>query len=153
MFADTDLRVAMPVPVEEAPKKRMLFLDGRSERIHGALERFGHEYHVTIVTNVTEALRFLSREDYDVVHLEHDLSGFEFCDPDLPESGMEMVRYISKTGWPGGKRKPIFKIHSYNLFAAFLLVTSLQKLGLMAYYEPFDDNAPLDTVHTDWRPT
>lgn len=130
--------------VFEKKKQTMLFLDDRTRRIHSALRQFSDKWDVTIVTNVKECLRHLSRYEYDEVHLDHDLRGCDFEDPDSSEAGMEVVRYIEKCGWPGGKRKPIFRIHSSNLFAAYLMVTRLQKLDLIAFYERFvyDDEEP-----------
>ena len=133
-----DLRFELVVPVEPPEKRRMLFMDDRTRRIHSALRKFSSKWDVTIVANVKECLRYLSREEFDEVHLDHDLKGVDFEDPDSPECGMEVVRYIEKCGgWPGGKRKPIFRVHSSNLFAAHLMVISLQNIGLMALYQPF----------------
>lgn len=125
-----------------APKKSMLFLDDRALRIRSAIREFSPPWRVTIATNVKECLRYLARQDFDEVHLEHDLRGIEFADPASPETGMEVVRYISKTGWPPNKRKPIFIVHSSNLFAAYLMVTTLQEIGLFAFYRPFEEGEP-----------
>ncbi|RPJ28024.1 MAG: hypothetical protein EHM33_05960 [Chloroflexi bacterium] len=123
---------------ERKEKKKMLFLDDRTRRIHSALRQFSDKWDVTIATNVKETLRLLVRQDFDEVRLDHDLRGVDFENPDSPEAGMEVVRYIEKCGgWPGGKRKPIFRIHSSNLFAAHMMVIRLQALGLYAFYEPF----------------
>lgn len=116
-------------------KPKMLFVDDRTKRIHHALTAFPG-YDVTIATCVPEALRQMVKEDWDVISLDHDLNGHDFQDPDTPTCGMEIVRYIAKTGWTPLRRKPIFWIHSSNLFAAHLMVTSLKKIGLEAYYRP-----------------
>lgn len=84
---------------------------------------------VTIVTNVKDCLRKLSAEDFDEVWLDHDLGGVDFVDPDSRECGMEVIRYIKKTGWPDKKKRPIFNIHSSNTFAANLMRESLLQLG------------------------
>lgn len=117
---------------------RLLFVDDRSKRIHAALQQYAVEMDVTIAPNFYEAMRLLSSQDWDYVSLDHDLNGCDFQDPDSPESGMEIVRYLEKTGWPVGKFKPVFWIHSKNLFAAHLMVTRLIALGLDAYYQPFE---------------
>lgn len=118
-------------------KPKMLFLDDRTKRIHSALRQFSEKFSVSICCNVKECLRELSREDFDEVRLDHDLRGVDFEDPDSPECGMEVVRYLEKTGWPPNKPKPIFRVHSSNLFAAYLMITRLQKLGMTAFYERF----------------
>lgn len=116
---------------------KMLFLDDKSERIHSALRIFGELYDLTIVATAKECLRKLSSEDWDEVRLDHDLDGDDFQDPDDKTSGMEVVRYIVKCGWPDNKRKPIFRVHSSNIFAAFLMVKTLQNAGHIAMWERF----------------
>lgn len=119
-----------------SPTKKMLFLDDRTKRIEYALSHFTKDYEVTIVTNPLECLRYLSREDFDIVSLDHDLDGCDFQDPDSVNSGMQVVRYLEKTGWPPNKPKPIFHIHSSNLFAAYAMSTRMLAIGLSAYYYP-----------------
>lgn len=123
------------------PKKKMLFLDDRSKRVESARRQFGEKYDLTIVSNVKECLRKLSSEDWDEVRLDHDLNGEDFQDPDSPTSGMEIVRYIGKTGWPANKPKPVFRVHSSNIFAAWMMVKALQADGHTAVWEQFEYDA------------
>lgn len=116
-------------------KAKMLFVDDRTKRIHHALENFP-EYDVTIATCVPEALRQMSSQDWDVVSLDHDLNGYDFQDSDTPTCGMEIVRYIGKTGWPVQRKKPQMWVHSSNLFAAHLMVVSLTELGFDTWHKP-----------------
>lgn len=116
---------------------RLLFVDDRSKRIHAALKQYS-QHEVVIAPNFFEAMRLLSSQDWDYVSLDHDLNGCDFEDPDSPTSGMEIVRYLEKTGWPEGKHKPFFWVHSKNLFAAHLMVTRLRALGIEALYQPFE---------------
>lgn len=118
-------------------KPKLLFLDDRTKRIHAALEQFSDKFEVVIVTNVKECLRALAQDDFAWVHLDHDLRGVDFEDPDSPECGMEVVRYLVKTGWPERKNHPIFLVHSRNLFAGHLMVRTLVTAGFHAYYQPF----------------
>lgn len=108
-------------------KVKILFLDDRSKRIHSALDKF-KVYDLTIVTNVTECLRFLSNEEWDIVYLDHDLGGHEFMDTNSHECGMEILRYIDRTGWPVDKKKPRFVIHSSNSFAAMAMEEYLKEM-------------------------
>lgn len=114
----------------------MLFVDDRTKRIHYALDEYSKDYDVTIATCVPEALRQLSKEKWDVVSLDHDLNGHDFQDPDTPTCGMEIIRYIAKTGWPPSIPQPKFWVHSSNLFAAHLMTVELKKLGFNASYRP-----------------
>lgn len=107
------------------PKPRMLFVDDSTKRIHAALAQYSAAFDVTIATNVPEALRLLSRQDWDIISLDHDLGGCDYIDPNLPTSGMEIIRYIEKTGWPEKKPLPKWRIHSSNVFAAKLMVDRL----------------------------
>lgn len=115
-------------------KATMLFVDDRTKRIHYALNNFP-EFDVTIATCVPEALRQMVAGEWDVISLDHDLNGHDFQDPDTPTCGMEIVRYIAKTGWPPQLKKPVFWIHSSNLFAAHLMTVSLNEAGYEAWWK------------------
>lgn len=119
-----------------AIKKSMLFVDDRSKRIHAALRQYSDLYDVTIATNVREALRLMSSQEFDIISLDHDMNGCDFEDPESPTCGMEIVRYIQKTGWPR-PTAPIFLIHSTNLFASFLMWNELHRMELPATQKPF----------------
>lgn len=120
------------------PKPKMLFLDDRRKRIESARAKYGDKFALTVVSNVKECLRAMSEEDWEEVHLDHDLNGDDFQDPDDPTAGMEVVRYIVKTGWPPNKRKPIFRVHSSNIFASWFMVRTLQEAGHIAVWERFE---------------
>lgn len=111
---------------------KILFVDDRTKRIHWALKEY-KDHDLTIATNVLEALRQLSANDFDVVSLDHDLTGCDFEDPDTKTCGMEVVRYIEKCGWPNERNKPEFIIHSSNLFAAHLMIVRLRGMAFKAY--------------------
>lgn len=119
-------------------KPKLLFLDDRSKRIHAALAKFSEKFEVVIVPNVKECLRALAQDDFEEVHLDHDLRGVDFEDPDSPECGMEVVRYLEKTHWPVDKPRPKFHIHSKNIFAAHLMLIRLRALHFFALYSPFE---------------
>lgn len=106
-------------------KPKMLFVDDRSHRIHAAFLKHKEKYDVTIAPNVIEALRLLSAQDWDVVSLDFDLNGYDFCDPDSKDCAMEIVRTFVKTGWPTSRHFPDIIIHSSNLFGAQLLRRAL----------------------------
>lgn len=109
-------------------KPRMLFVDDSTKRIHSALRNHSGKYDVTICANVPEALRYISREEWDVVSLDYDLNGHDFQQPEDPACGMEIVRYIQKMGWPPGKPKPLFILHSSNAFGATLMEETLKSM-------------------------
>lgn len=118
-------------------RKRMLFLDDRTKRIDSARRQFGEKWDLAVVSNAKECLRKMSDEDWDEVHLDHDLNGDDFQDPDEPTSGMAVIRYIEKCGWPGNKPRPIFRVHSSNIFAAWAMTQRLKAMGFYAFWERF----------------
>ena len=118
---------------------RMLFLDDRTKRIESARKQYEGKYELTIVTNAKECLRYLCREEFDIVSLDHDLDGNDFQDPDCVTSGMEVVRYIAKCGgFLTGTHIPEFWIHSSNLLAANLMSAYLLKADIPSYYRRFE---------------
>lgn len=125
---------------KDEPLIEILFLDDRTKRLHAAMATYnpGTGYKLTIACNVKECLRQISCHDYDIISLDHDLNGCDFEDPDGDAVGMEVVRYIEKTGWPAEKPKPTFWVHSSNIFAAHLMVTSLQSMGYDAVWKRFE---------------
>lgn len=127
----------------------MLFVDDRTKRIHSALRQFSQDYDLTIACNVREALRQMAQNDFAVISLDHDLTGCDFEDPDTPTCGMEIVRYIEKTGWPEHKRKPEFIIHSSNVFAAHLMTVRLQAMGFSAWEKRFVYDEPDQHIKYD----
>lgn len=129
-------------------KPTMLFVDDRSKRIHAILQN-ATGFDVTIATNVREALRLMSAQDFTVVSLDHDLNGCDFEDPDSPTCGMEIVRYLEKTGWPSDKERPDIWVHSKNLFAAHLMETRLQQMGFRTWYKPFNYDQKIEHFQYD----
>ena len=109
-------------------------MDDRTKRIHAAIEEYKYD-ELTIVTNVKECLRYMSRNQYDFISLDHDLNGCDFQDPDGSNVGMEVVRYLEKTGWPKDKLLPYFIVHSSNIFAAHLMVTRLKAMHFAAQWK------------------
>lgn len=125
-------------PLKAEPKPKMLFLDDSGKRLHAALQRFSPDFDVTLTSTVKECLRLMCRNEYDLISLDHDLNGVDFEDPDSQNCGMEVVRYLKKTGWPPNKKKPLFHIHSSNVFAAFLMQRELESIGLFAEWRRFE---------------
>jgi hypothetical protein len=97
-----------------------------------ALKKYADRYDVTICANVPEALRYLSREEWNVVSLDFDLNGHDFQDPGEITCGLEIVRYIGRCGgWPNARRQPDqIIIHSSNVFGATLMLRRLEELKL-----------------------
>lgn len=119
-------------------KPKMLFVDDDIEgRIKPALTKYESFYEVDIATCVPRALRLIIGNEYDVISLDFDLDGYDFQDPDDKLCGMEIVRYISRCGYPSRKRTPEFWIHSTNLFGANLMAAELSNAGFRVREVPF----------------
>ena len=136
-------------------KPKMLFLDDRTKRIMSAIQKYSDRYDLTIVCNAKECLRYLCRQEWDILSLDHDLNGDDFQDMDDRDSGMEVVR--SMRGWTRMFNKPEVWVHSSNLFAAEAMLSMLNEYGFHAYYHKFEydndshfcDNkvvSPVDTI-------
>jgi glycerol-3-phosphate cytidylyltransferase len=117
--------------------RKMLFIDDRISRIHGAIDQYGIDYDLTFATCAREALRLIARQDFYIISMDCDLNGEDFVDPDSHHSGMDIVRYLEKTGWPHGKPKPKFIIHSSNILVANLAYQHLTRMGFDVFRQPF----------------
>jgi len=141
-----------PMATPIAPLPRMLFLDDRTKRIEAARKKYAQLYDVTYVHNAKECLRYLCRQEWDILSLDHDLNGDDFQHPDETSSGMEVVRYM-KT-WMEQYSKPEVWIHSSNLFAANAMIDILRQYGFRAYYRRFeyDDEKKFGDAKVSYTP-
>lgn len=123
-------------------KPKLLFLDDRSKRLHAALKKYGEEYDVTLVCTVKECIKMLSNEGpWDVVSLDHDLDYEEFVPSLLPNTGMEVVRWLCENidymrmvnyGRDEVEERLLWFriiIHTSNKAAAFRMETRLRDAG------------------------
>ena len=115
---------------------RMLLLDDRTKRIEAARKKYTQQYDVTFVHNAKECLRYLCKQEWDIVSLDHDLDGNDFQSPEDTSSGMEVVRYMKV--WMDQYPKPEVWVHSSNLFASRVMLSILKEYGFRAYYRKFE---------------
>jgi hypothetical protein len=127
-------------------KPKMLFLDDNTKRIDSARRQYADKYDLTVVTNAKECLRYLCRQQWDILSLDHDLGGDDFQDPD-EKSGMEVVRYM--LGWMKQYSKPEVWVHSSNLFAANSMIDSLRGADFRAQYKRFEYDAEAEPMKCD----
>jgi CheY-like chemotaxis protein len=110
----------------------ILFLDDNPVRC----EMFQSEVpSAIIVETAQECIEKLSLEGnrWDYVLLDHDLGGEIHVDSAKKNTGMEVVRWLSKNF-------PIINhiiIHSHNVPAAKLMENALQKMGYKCWRKPF----------------
>jgi hypothetical protein len=114
------------------PSARILFLDDDPQRA----EMFLARYPAAVWVQTTEECIAQLTCGWHEVHLDHDLGGEVYVDPERSDCGMEVVRWLSAE-----LREPLretcFVIHSHNVEAARAMVQNLRQTGYDAHYRPF----------------
>jgi hypothetical protein len=75
-------------------------------------------------------------EEWDEVHLDHDLGGERFVDLSRDDCGMEVVRWLCLEPHPHLKRTR-FLIHSHNPIAAQMMAMQIHVAGFQVENRPF----------------
>jgi hypothetical protein len=76
-------------------------------------------------------------EDWDEVHLDHDLGGETFVDHERDDCGMAVVRWLCEER-RGHLQAARFVIHSHNPNAACIMAFQLQVTGYRVEVTPFE---------------
>jgi len=87
------------------------------------------------VETVAECLTRLV-ENWDEVHLDHDLGGQTFVDTNENECGMEVIRWMCKEP-RDHLRQTLFFVHTHNSVAGLLMVLQMRAVGYKAEFRPF----------------
>lgn len=95
-----------------------------------------------IVETAEEAIAALAETKFDVVFLDHDLSGETYVDSDRKDTGMEVVRWMAENKPICGK---VF-LHTCNKDAGERMETTLVDLGYTVSRTPFP-RINLDDLH------
>lgn len=114
------------------PRRRVLFMDDDARRLEVFLDRCPEAVWV----RSAEACIARLANSWDEVHLDHDLGGEQYVDPNREDCGMAVVRWLCETPRPQ-HRDARFFIHSCNLAAASLMVECLLRNGYTAESRPF----------------
>lgn len=118
---------------------RVLFLDDDPSRAGVILRRFPQAIWVQTAEECVSCLE----ESWDEIHLDHDLGGDTHVDPESPDCGMSVVRWIVERPRPH-LEPTLFVIHTRNANAACLMTTHLQASGYRVVARPFPlDSSPL----------
>jgi hypothetical protein len=119
-------------PTVPEPESRILFLDDDPHRA----ETFLAWYPMAVWVQTSEECIAHLAHGWHEVHLDHDLAGEVYVDPERSDCGMEVVRWLSAE-----LREPLrgtrFVIHSHNVDAARTMVQNLRQTGYDAHYRPF----------------
>jgi Cyclic-phosphate processing Receiver domain len=127
--ASPTAQATTPTP-ESNPQ--ILFLDDDPARARDFLRR--HPEAVWVET-APECIARLS-EEWDQVHLDHDLGGEIYVDSCRPDCGMEVVRWLCAEP-RSHMNKTLFIIHTLNADAANSMLTCLRDKDYQAVYRPF----------------
>jgi hypothetical protein len=101
------------------------------------------------VQTVPDCLTKLA-EEWDEVHLDHDLGGEHFVDLSRQDCGMEVVRWICLEPRPHLKATQFF-VHSHNPNAATMMGMQLMSNGFPVELRPFGA-PPLPPLALEGRP-
>jgi hypothetical protein len=114
------------------PESRILFLDDDPHRA----ETFLAWYPMAVWVQTSQECIAHLAHGWHEVHLDHDLGGEIYVDPERSDCGMEVVRWLAAE-----LREPLretrFVIHSHNVEAARIMVQNLRQTGYEARYRPF----------------
>jgi len=112
--------------------RRRLFLDDDP----GRAEVFLAEHpDATWVQTAADCIAGLAGP-WDEVHLDHDLGGEHYVDPDREDCGMEVVRWLAKEP-RDHLRRARFTVHSHNMVAACMMAMQIRALGFRVEARPF----------------
>ena len=75
-------------------------------------------------------------ENWDEVHLDHDLGGRTFVDTNENDCGMEVIRWLCKEP-RDHLRQTRFFVHTHNSIAGLLMVLQMRASGYKAEFRPF----------------
>lgn len=114
------------------PERRILFLDDDPERAAAFLENYPS---AVWVQTVDECLKRLE-EEWNEVHLDHDLGGERFVRVDREDCGMEVVRWLCLVPHPH-LMKTRFFVHSHNENAASMMISQMKVAGFRVAFRPF----------------
>jgi len=109
-----------------------LFLDDDPARA----EAFLSENPVAVWVETVEECLVRLVEDWDEVHLDHDLGGRTFVDTSENDCGMEVIRWLCKEP-RAHLRQTLFFVHTHNSVAGLLMVLQMRASGYKAEFRPF----------------
>jgi len=115
----------------ESPR-RVLFLDDDPARAEVFLAENPHAVWVQTVADCVARLG----EEWDEIHLDHDLGGEHFVDDARADCGMEVVRWLCLESRPHLRRTQ-FLVHSHNPLAATMMAMELMTAGYLVELRPF----------------
>ena len=87
-------------------------------------------------------------ENWDEVHLDHDLGGKTFVDVNESDCGMEVIRWLCREP-RDHLREARFFVHTHNSLAGLLMVLQMRTSGYRAEFRPFGMDPALLLPHDE----
>ncbi|MFI5458591.1 MAG: cyclic-phosphate processing receiver domain-containing protein [Isosphaerales bacterium] len=112
--------------------RRLLFLDDDPARAEAFLSE---NPEAVWVETVAECIVRLV-ENWDEIHLDHDLGGRTYVDTNENDCGMEVIRWLCKEP-RAHLRQTLFFVHTHNSVAGLLMVLQMRASGYKAEFRPF----------------
>jgi hypothetical protein len=128
----------------EPPVRRVLFLDDDPRRAEIFLAENPQAVWVETVTACVSRLL----EQWDEVHLDHDLGGQQMVGSENIDCGMEVIRWLCKEPREH-LRSTLFFVHTHNLVAALLMVMQIRTAGFTAEFRPFGQDLAKILAHNE----
>ncbi len=123
---------------------RLLFLDDDPQRAETFLAEHPQAVWVETVPDCVDRLR----ENWDEVHLDHDLGGRQLVGSEEVDSGMEVIRWMCKE--PREHLPPTrFFVHTHNLVAGLMMVLQMRSSGFSAEFRPFGHDLAKVLAHNE----
>lgn len=114
---------------------KILFLDDDLQR-HEHFSRYSIGHNVWHARTVQAAIKWLEKAGpFDVLCLDHDLTGQMIPEPCGDSQGCAVVAYLVKN--KGTALRSMIRVHSYNKTSAEKMVADLTANGLFAVWVPF----------------
>jgi hypothetical protein len=129
MSTKTTDEKAMP---ERGRPRRILFLDDDPQRA----EIFLAQNPEAVWVETVDACIARLEEEWDEVHLDHDLGGERFVDLSRDDCGMAVVRWLCLSPRPHLVRTH-FLVHSHNPMAAKMMAMQIHVAGFRVESRPF----------------
>jgi hypothetical protein len=123
---------------------RLLFLDDDPRRAETFLAENPQAVWVETVVDCVNRLR----ENWDEVHLDHDLGGRQLVGSDDVDSGMEVIRWMCKEP-RDHLRSTRFFVHTHNLVAGLVMVLQMRSSGFKAEFQPFGQDLAKVLAHNE----
>jgi hypothetical protein len=125
-------------PLDPNRARRILFLDDDPTRAEIFL---AENPEAVWVETASECIARLE-EEWDEVHLDHDLGGEHFVDLSREDCGMEVVRWLCLEPHPH-LQQTLFLVHSHNPVAAGMMAMQIHVAGFHVESRPFGATATL----------